>query len=47
MSSKARPFIVQGIIAIVVIVIGVWVFQMFFGDKQVPQRRGRMDTGVL
>ena len=45
--NKARPFIIQGIVALLVIFLGYHVAMKYFNDKTVPQRRPRMDVGTL
>lgn len=47
MSSKARPYIVQALIALAVIAIGWFVAQAFYGDKQTAQRGKSVDSGIL
>ncbi len=47
MSSKARPFIIQGIIAIAVIIIGLIVARMYLTDSVKPKQRQMRDAGVL
>jgi len=47
MSSKARPYIVQAFVAIVVVAIGFFIASTFYGDKQTAKRGARTDSGVL
>ena len=47
MSSKARPYIIQGIVAVLVIALGIWVGNMFFSTKVTAKRGARADTGIL
>ena len=47
MSSKARPYIIQGIVAVLVIALGIWVGNMFFSTKVTAKRGARSDTGIL
>lgn len=47
MSSKARPYIVQAIIAVIIIAVGLFVGNMFYGDKKTATRGARMNPGIL
>ncbi len=44
---KLKPFIIQGVIAIVVIVVGIIVARSYLSDGVSAQRRARVDSGVL
>lgn len=45
--GKARPYIVQGLVAVVILLIGVAGFEMFFSSKQAPKRKPGVNAGIL
>ena len=47
MSSKIKPFIIQGLIAIIILAVGIFCYKMFLSDKVVAKRGQRPDTGIL
>lgn len=47
MSSKAVPFVIQGVIALVVVIIAVVVAKHYTTNSVVPMQRTRTDSGVL
>lgn len=47
MNHNARPFIIQGICALLIVALGVFVGYHFFSDKTVPTRGARADVGIL
>lgn len=44
---KIKPFIIQSLIAIVVIVVGIVVARSYLSDEVTPKRRMRVDSGIL
>ncbi len=47
MSSKATPFIIQGFVVIIAILVGVFIARLFLSDSVKATRRPMSDTGVL
>ena len=47
MWKKIRPFLIQGIIVIAVIIAGIWIARSYLSDEQVAQKRQRPDKGLL
>ena len=47
MSSKARPFIIQGLIAIAVVIVGIIVARAYLMDRVKPKKMPMRDVGVL
>ena len=44
---KLKPFIIQGVIAIVVIIVGIIVARSYLQDEVSAKRRMRVDSGIL
>ncbi|MBQ4359538.1 MAG: efflux RND transporter periplasmic adaptor subunit [Proteobacteria bacterium] len=44
---KLKPFIIQGVIAIVVIIVGIIVARSYLQDEVSAKRRTRVDSGIL